>query len=272
MDARVDTIRFVNAGIDAIRLVSTGIVDAIQLVNVRGVPGTLGCLLRSGADTELFLTAHHVLYGAGAGTGDRVWAVLDTGDEIDAEDCGSTYSEVGRTVSGRIGRVTLRGETSFVDCAVGVLARGDRPASLRRALRATPQLAVVAPPRVGERVVKGGAVTGVTGGVIVDAAYFDRPFIDGREYEAPGQILIRSADEALLFSAPGDSGAVVLDAQGRAIGLLWGSTVNGEGIACPMAAVLDQLARLGEPQAILGAPRELLREPHDDARGSWRPR
>jgi hypothetical protein len=243
-------------------------IDAIRLVNARGVTGTLGCLFRSAEHSELFLTSHHVLYGAGAGPGDRVWAVLENSDEDDkrgrraevtAHDCGSTYAEVGRTAFGRIGRVTFQGGTCFVDCATGVLARdGSRHASLRRALRATPHLAVVAPARVGERVLKRGAVTGVTEGVILDAAYFDRPLIDGQEYEAPGQILIRSADEALLFSAPGDSGAVVFDAEGRAIGLLWGSTINGEGIVCPMAPVLEQFA--------------VRRERHDDARGSWRPR
>ena len=45
----------------------------------------------------------------------------------------------------------------------------------------------------------------------------------------------------LLFCAPGDSGAAVLDTDGRLAGLLWGATESGAGLATPVATVLAAL-------------------------------
>jgi hypothetical protein len=49
---------------------------------------------------------------------------------------------------------------------------------------------------------------------------------------------LKPLDQNKVFSADGDSGAVVVDAANKAIGLLWGTNVRGEGIACPIAPVL----------------------------------
>ncbi|MBC7782823.1 MAG: hypothetical protein H7144_03205 [Burkholderiales bacterium] len=81
---------------------------------------------------------------------------------------------------------------------------------------------------------------------MADVCYPDHPYIGERWWNAPGQLLIDSRDDQLNFSAPGDSGAAVLDQQERVIGLLWGTNANGQGIACPIQPVLESLeASLG---------------------------
>jgi hypothetical protein len=216
-------------------------IDPIRIVNACGIPGTLGCLIHSSHGEVLFLTNYHVLYGRGAKTGDKVWAIFD-------DFRGATFTEVGRTTTGQIGRVTYHGETCFVDCAVGSLAPDSEwTGPLRQAFRETPKITAVTCALVGTRVFKYGAATGLTEGIITDVAHYDRPFIEGRVYDAPDQILIQSNHEDFVFSAPSDSGAVIWDVAQRAIGLLWGSTFNGEGIACPIAPVLAHLGISPEP-------------------------
>jgi hypothetical protein len=76
---------------------------------------------------------------------------------------------------------------------------------------------------------------------VADVAYPDRPGIEGRVYEAPNQLLVRPRRGEETFSAPGDSGAFLLDERGFVVGLMWGCNANGEGVACPIAPVLECL-------------------------------
>jgi hypothetical protein len=131
----------------------------------------------------------------------------------------------------------MDGDTYFVDCALTSLDGEETfPAWLEEALAALPAYTI---PEAGPglEVSKRGATTGTTQGILVDVAYPDLPVIEGRAWQAPGQLLIDSRDPLLNFSAPGDSGAAVVDAAGAVIGLLWGSNDFGQGIACPIAPV-----------------------------------
>jgi hypothetical protein len=207
----------------------------LPLVNARGVPGALGAVVRTAAGERGFVTCQHVLFGGGAGPGDRVWA-MDDGPR------GRAFAEIGRTVAGWIGRVTHAGETCFVDCAVGVLHDDARlPPFVVRALADAAAVGAAASAEAGGRVRKAAWVTGVTEGVVADTDHYERPYVHGRSVDAPRQLRVRPLDARLCFSAPGESGAAVLDEAGRVVGFLWGTTPQGEGIACPAAAALEQL-------------------------------
>jgi hypothetical protein len=208
----------------------------LPIVTEGRVPGTAGAIVVDEAGARHLLSCFHVLYGNGAGEGGRVWALHDRGES-------RAYDEIGRTRTGALGRVTVDGGVTFVDCAVARLHDGARfPSETRRALARCASPSAVAEPISGRRVRKDGWVTGRTWGVIADIAHFERPLLCGRVYEAPGQILIRPENGDDCFSAAGESGAAVLDEDDRIVGFLWASNPDGEGIAFPAAPALRHLS------------------------------
>lgn len=194
--------------------------EPMRLINSRGVPGTAAALVSAKDGSPLLLTSHHVLFGLGAVRGDRVWTL----------DAKGALVAIGRALSGKLGRVSVGDAVAFVDCALVEL---DDVSAVT-----LPRVTGTAPGTRGLPVRKLGAVTGLTAGMIVDDAYYDMPYVMGRAWEAPAQLLIDSADSAFNFLAAGDSGAGVLDDAGRLVGLLCGSNGHGAGIACPIAPVL----------------------------------
>ena len=225
----------------------------LRIFNAKGIPGTVSALVRCEDGLLKCLTNYHVLFGNGGSVGDPVFSFDESNGLI----------AIGTTVRGHIGRVMDAGSPVFVDCALATL--GDPAswsASLKRQLAALPVLEGACDPAIGGVVIKEGAATGLTTGRVVDIAYPDRPFIDGRQYDAPGQLLVRPlsaagvlADIETNFCAGGDSGAVVFHADGCAVGLLWGANANGEGIACPIRPVLSALGIM--PAATSAAPTSL---------------
>jgi hypothetical protein len=210
---------------------------ALRIVNSRGVPGTAGVMARDHSGARLLIANHHVIFGGGAATGEVVWA-LPPDDEGARE---PRAAALGTARSGRIGRVSFEGAVYFVDCALIELSDLTRFPDWLRSVLDGPWPAAVAAAHPGAGAIKHGPSTGTTLGTIIDAAYPDRPFIEGRSWTAPGQLLIQSRDPELNFSAPGDSGAALLDEQGRILGLMWGSNSGGQGVACPIEPVLDCL-------------------------------
>lgn len=209
--------------------------SALSIASAFGVPGTAGAIVTDTAGELFLLSNHHVIFGGGAKPGDRVWGLpSDYGHD-------QQTALVGWGRRGQIGRVTWDCEAFFVDCALVELANvSTYPDWLHRALtRNWPN--EIAAAETGMRVVKHGASTGATEGILVDVAYPDCPFIEDRAWMAPGQLLIDSVDSELNFSGPGDSGALLLDDRGRMLGLLWGSNTGGQGIASPIIPVLDCL-------------------------------
>lgn len=215
-----------------------------RIANSRGVPGTLGCVAVARHDgSAVLLTNHHVLFGAGAAERDPVWLVEDREGIL-------SFREVGRSLYGRLGTVRHLGAEHYVDCAVGTLA-GLSPVPQRRLrLADLPPGDEEVPPAPGDRVRKTGWATGTTEGVVVDVAYPDVALVEGRAYPAPRQLLVRPAEGAAgPFSAEGDSGAVLRDEGGRAVGLLWGVNHRGESVACHIGPVLEVLGIEPAPPA-----------------------
>jgi hypothetical protein len=93
---------------------------------------------------------------------------------------------------------------------------------------------------------KTGAATGTTTGIIVDSFYCGSTdagvSANGSVRDpAPRQLLIRSTDPQRPFAEEGDSGALIVNEDNAAVGLLWGTTVVAESVACPIAPVLHAL-------------------------------
>ncbi len=206
---------------------------SVRIANSRGIPGTLGCLARTvHQQRSVFLTSNHVLFAAGAMRHDPVWRVRETAGRRD-------YQRLGSALQGKRGIVRYRGDDYYVDCAIGVL---DAPSESGPAL--TTEFS--AAPKRGARVMKSGAATGATMGVIVDSSYYasadDGITVDcSIRHPAPRQILIRSTDPRRPFAKEGDSGALIVDEHDVAIALLWGTTIAGDTVACPIAPVLHAL-------------------------------
>ncbi len=160
------------------------------------------------------------MFAAGASRHDPVWRVHEAAGARD-------FQRLGSALQGKCGIVHYRGDDYFVDCAVGLLE-----APLAGA--AAPAKHAV-PTKPGDRVTKTGAATGATTGIIVDSSYYCA------HEPAPRQLLIRSADPGRPFAEAGDSGALIWNEDGAPIGLLWGTTIAAEGVACPIDPVLHAL-------------------------------
>lgn len=196
---------------------------ALTIANRCGVPGTFGAVARTlHGGQAVVLSTWHVLFGRGSGEGGEVWVV-------DRSRGWRQRSRVGTALYGKIGMVRFDGEMYYVDCAVA--SCGDVPEGLSR-------VAAHGVARPGDRVTKSGAVTRTTSGVVVSANHFDVAQLDGRAYPAPRQLLVRTVDGSAPFCAEGDSGALLINEMGRAVGLLWGTNSRGEGVACPIGPVL----------------------------------
>lgn len=205
-----------------------------RIINSRGIPGTLGCIAYSADSGEpVFLSAYHVLHGENAEKHESVWSPRQ-GDA----DC---LAYLGKSLGGKIGVVAHQGGQTFIDCAlVGlnsppeeVFSRGDKTS--------IPAITGMAEAALGLRVKKLGHATRCTEGIIRSLAYSQACRVNGDIHQAINQILIGSAVAGARFCEKGDSGAVVLNDDGGIVGLLWGVTDQGEGIACPISPVAEEL-------------------------------
>jgi hypothetical protein len=206
----------------------TGVFPGLAIRNSAGVPGTAGCVatLRR-TDEPVLVTSYHMLFARGSDAGMPVIAVDPR--------FGFRAITIGSTLHGKAGLALGTDPPVFVDAAA---IRLDGEAAR---LLAFGSPARTAEPRVGDKVFKHGAATGRTEGVIVDIAYPDQWYWEYRSVSAPRQILIRPLRAEQPFSASGDSGAAIRNAQGAVVGLLWGTTARGEGVASPIVAVAAAL-------------------------------
>ncbi len=206
----------------------------LSIVNARGVPGTAGTIVRLPDGTRCLLTCYHVLFGGGARIGDKVLTIEEGKGR-------KRFIEIGRTIRGWIGSVTHEEQHCFIDCGIAALNEDAYLSSLVNETFREARVSGVGRAELGARVWKDGRITGITYGVVADAVHYDRPFIEQRTYEAPGQLLIRPERAEEYFSAAGESGAAVIDEQDRIVGFLWGLNPCGEGVAFPAAAALRHL-------------------------------
>lgn len=211
------------------------------IVNAKGVPGTLGCIAYTLHTGEpVLLSSWHVLFGRDANKASAVWLESNNGHGL---------SGIGKTLYGKIGTVQFSGQDYYLDCAVASLT--ETPTVLASHSRTTLPTLITqhGAAQVGDAVIKTGAATGVTRGTVADVNYSESVIPRGQAQHTPGQLLLKPLDQNKVFSAEGDSGAVVVDAANKAIGLLWGTNVRGEGIACPIAPVLYAMNITLEPRA-----------------------
>lgn len=210
------------------------------IANARGAYGTLGFVgLRRDNGRAVIVTSYHVAFGRGAVAGEPV-SILAHEDAA---------RRIGRSAYGRNGIVRLGGDDFWVDCAVVDLDSGivGRAVSEHDAGEADDE---VPPLAVGDQLSAAGAATGVTRGVVVNVAFSDRILVGGRITVTPRQIVVRSAKPGGAFSAPGNSGAALRNQRGQIVGLLWGITPRGDGIASPIAPLLRLLhVRIGSAAA-----------------------
>lgn len=201
-------------------------VTASRIANCKGIPGALGCLAYSlHTGQRVILSNWHIMFGKGAVKGDKIWLVETNGDKEKLHD-------IGRVINGRIGSIKFGSKNIYVDCAISSFT-GER-------ITGMPAPKAHANAQPGEQVYKYGPVTGFTTGTVVTTTYNDTALLDEQTYDAPGQLLIKS-ENGYPFSGAGDSGAVVLNADNKVIGLLWGTNKKGEGLACPIEPVVDVL-------------------------------
>jgi hypothetical protein len=204
-----------------------------RIVNARGVPGTLGCCAWTRDTAERVLVGSwHVLFGEGARSGDGIYIVQEGQPQ---------YALIAHARGGTLGPVAYDGATYHVDAAIALCREDAARRRLNPPNPVSPRSACWA--SAGDVVHMHGAASGTTSGIVVDVAYPDLAMIEGRPIDAPGQILVRPAegDAVAPFAAIGDSGAVLIDSNARAVGLLWGSNGRGEGIACHLLPALEAL-------------------------------
>lgn len=211
---------------------SLTIESGASIANNKGVPGTLGCFVRGSIPGDSILTSHHVLFGNGATKNEEI-SLLRSFDDL------VLPVPVGTATMGVLGTVSFEGDEYYVDCAIGTIAR--RWWTTGKCLPGALAISGVAKARLGSRVKKLGSASGLTRGIIADVHYPDEAYIGRTVFDAPNQILIKPLDSESGFSSAGDSGAVVLDDENRVVGLLWGSNSNGEGVACHIGPVVQEL-------------------------------
>ncbi|MGH7619331.1 MAG: hypothetical protein ACREPM_19105 [Gemmatimonadaceae bacterium] len=201
--------------------------------NARGAAGSVGFLaVRLDTGGAVLVTTHHVAFGNGGAAAEPVWL---------ADTHSGRARRVGRAAYGREGTVRSRDGDVWIDAAVvdlddGLLRAAD--CALAASSAADHDSLIVA---AGDVVTAIGAASGLAEGRVVDIAFDDRIRVGGRMRNAPRQLLVRSAVRGHPFMRGGDSGAALRNARGTIVGLLWGTTPRGDGIACPIAPVLEIL-------------------------------
>lgn len=202
------------------------------IANAAGVPGTLGCIaytLDSGR--PVLLSTWHVLFGNGAKEGGTVWLLIESAGK-------RQFAAIGKALYGKLGTVHFDGRDYHLDCAVSSYDKVLTTLADESRLRSCTSVTGHDSPRLGGLVTKRGKATGITRGTIVDIGYSGSACVAGGKFSTPWQILVKPLEEYDAFSSEGDSGALIIDDANNAVGLLWGSTVRGEGLACPIAPVL----------------------------------
>lgn len=203
------------------------------IASAHGIPGTLGCLARKADGRQVFITNQHVVFAAGTLPGDPVWRIRKTPG-------GQKKILLGRLIGGRIGMVGYEGKNYHVDAAIGSIDGMDTTDDFAPGTGYNSWTWAV----VGSRVSKNGYTSGRTQGIVVDVAHTERASVNGVSFIMENQLLIRPLTESRApssFCEKGDSGAMVEDEAGRAIGLLWGRNHRGEGLASPIGPVLEAL-------------------------------
>ncbi|MEO6802276.1 MAG: hypothetical protein ABI197_03415 [Granulicella sp.] len=164
------------------------VLAGISIVNARiGEPGTLGYIAADGDGALWIVSAYHVLCGAAL-------------ESYIADE--AIYQPAAAAPENRIAVTRATRANAALDCAAALLDLGITTVSYQIGIGASP-----APiePVVGMRVIKAGAVSGITEGIV---------------QSVDGDTVRIAADPAFpadyVLSEPGDSGALWVEQQSRA--------------------------------------------------------
>jgi hypothetical protein len=196
-------------------------------------PGTLGAFVTRDGEPDLILSSRHVLVSDGADDDSILQrAAADGGDAPEER-----VARLERAVP------LERTRANLVDCATARIEAG-----IEYEFDFAPAIGFITGIRTtnlqcGETVFKVGRSTGRTEGAIscneLDDLKLDYAGLGELAFD--DQIEIKSVD-GVPFSLGGDSGALVLDADGLAVGLLFGGNDCDTSWANPIRTVLDALA------------------------------
>lgn len=200
---------------------------------IGGSSGTLGCMVvpaNGEPGARYFLTAGHVLVGAGAREGD---VVLQPGSDLEGNASCCTFGVLERWIP-------LDPSPGFTNVADAALIRLTDPAS------GSPDIPRIGTPigrtdalELGTPVQLYGRTSGYTRGFVAslfrDIA-LTLPFPDGQAR----RVGFRDVVLCTRYSAGGDSGAAVLDMNGRVVGIHLGSA-RSYSFFSPIGAVCEAL-------------------------------
>jgi hypothetical protein len=211
--------------------------EGAMIANKKGIPGTLGSWATHEVSGErVLLSNYHVLFGKKCRPGDVIWRVRSNGLQHE-------FDAIGKNLIGKAAAVCFRQSQFFIDAAIAVANGSDSSVGQANTSCSSQGTAEA---EVGSLVSKTGAASQSTFGTIVDICYPDWWHFDLEYSAAPNQLLIQpevgnDGQKAEVFSRLGDSGAVVRDKAGNVVGLLWGSNARGEGVACHIGPVVNEL-------------------------------
>ena len=206
-----------------------------------GATGTLGAVVEAGG-SRYILSCNHILAVNG-----RVpdGAGIVSGASIEV---GAAPEIVAKATPKNIIGIT-RNQHNDVDCALGLIEDHSKVHTGFRDKIAKPQFPKsYDPPKIGAsvvKVVKFGAVTGLTYGNVVDfnadffVDYSFGTFLFANQIVIDGSIKGRESD---VFASKGDSGSIVVDADKQAIGMVF-AEADRFALACPLWKVQDQLKK-----------------------------
>jgi hypothetical protein len=195
-----------------------------------GAHGTLGAVVTDG-EALYILGCNHVLAVNGRVSNDPKLAKIVSAEFVGVEpelghrdEFVRLHRHAGNTVDCALARVKDRVKlpTTFPDGTVRLVSES------------------AVAPRLGMPVAKFGAGTGLTKGKIVDVdadLYVDYSF---GTYRFEHQIVIESDPPGGLFANNGDSGAIVVDPEGEASGMIFAGS-GSFAVACPLQTVLAEL-------------------------------
>jgi hypothetical protein len=203
---------------DRIRPICGGM--GISNIDVGGI-GTIASVVTDSAGRVYILSNNHVLGGNSAPVGSTVTqpGTLDGGvaetDTIATLTKFVTYNEAGENI---------------VDAAIAEIVPGTEfyQSSVINDNSSIDMISDIRSAKVGDRIYKHGRTSGETTGVIIDTDFSTTmPYPDGKNLYFQDQLLID------LDSYNGDSGSLIFDKDGYAVGLLIGGSLmeNGERFA-----------------------------------------
>jgi hypothetical protein len=189
--------------------------------------GTLGCLVRHSNGRDYILSNNHVLANSNsAGQGDPIY-------QPGPYDGGGSSS----TIASLSSWAPLVGGTNFVDAALAEPHAG----SVRPEILDIGPLRGVGDPVLDSPVRKSGRTTGLTEGILrFTGAYLQVNYGILGNLGFDDQMVIESASASAPFSSGGDSGSIIVDDAGSAVGLLFAGSDTFT-LANPIQEVFDLL-------------------------------